>query len=76
MVGTIARPGKPLRAIIKVPKGTLHTVQVGNRIGQNFGTILKISEDGLQIKELIQDDSGEWTESKANMTLTEEGTKQ
>jgi len=76
MVGTITRPGKSLKAIIKAPKGTLYTVQVGDRIGQNFGTILKIGEDGLQIKELIQDGSGEWTESKANMTLAEEGAKQ
>ncbi|MDR3393804.1 MAG: pilus assembly protein PilP [Parasulfuritortus sp.] len=75
MVGTLARPGKPLSAIIKDPKGTLHTVQVGNRIGQNFGTITKITDDSLEIKELVQDGSGEWAESKANMTLAEEGSK-
>ena len=75
MVGTIERPGKPLRAVIRDPRGTLHTVQVGDRIGQNFGTILKIGGDGIDIKELMQDGSGEWTESKANMTLTGEGSK-
>lgn len=75
MVGTIERPGKPLRAVIKDPRGTLHTVQVGDHIGQNFGTILKITGDGLDIKELTQDGSGEWTESKANMTLTGEGSQ-
>lgn len=73
MVGTIERAGKPLRAIVKDPKGTLHTVQVGDRIGQNFGTILKVTADGLDIKELVQDGSGEWIQSKANMTLTGEG---
>jgi type IV pilus assembly protein PilP len=72
MVGTLARPGKPLSAVIKDPKGTLYTVRVGDHIGQNFGTIEKITDDGLEIKELIQDSSGEWTESKANMTLMEE----
>jgi type IV pilus assembly protein PilP len=73
MVGTLSRPGKPLSAVIKDPKGTLHTAQVGDRIGENFGTILKITDDGLEIKELVQDGSGEWIASKANMTLTGEG---
>jgi type IV pilus assembly protein PilP len=75
MVGSLSRPGKPLRAVIKAPNGTLYTVQVGNRIGQNFGTITKITEDGLEIKELIQDGSGEWLGSKANMTLSDAGSK-
>ena len=75
MVGTLEHPGKPLQAVIKDPKGTLHTVQVGDHIGQNFGTILKITGDGLDIKELVQSGDGEWTESKANMTLTGEGSK-
>jgi type IV pilus assembly protein PilP len=75
MVGTLARPGKPLKAIIKDAKGTLYTVQAGDRIGQNFVTIIKITDDNLDIKELVQDGSGEWTESKANMTLSEEGAK-
>jgi type IV pilus assembly protein PilP len=64
-----------LKAIIKDAKGTLYTVQAGDRIGQNFGTIIKITDDNLDIKERVQDGSGEWTESKANMTLSEEGAK-
>lgn len=75
MVGTISRPNKPLSAIIRDPKGALHTVQAGDHIGQNFGTIVKITADGLEIKELVQDGSGEWIPSKANMTLTGEATK-
>jgi type IV pilus assembly protein PilP len=76
MVGTLSRPHTPLLAVIKDPKNVLHTVQVGDRIGQNFGTIEKISPDGLEIKELVPNASGGWETSKANMTLTEEaGTK-
>lgn len=71
LVGSINKPGKPLRAVIKDPKGTLYTVGVGNRIGQNFGIITKINDGGLEIKELTQDSAGEWIESKAVMTLAE-----
>jgi len=71
LVGTIRKPGTPLRAVISDPRGTLHTVKVGDRIGQNFGKIVAISEDGIDIKELVQDSGGEWTESKAMMSMTE-----
>ncbi len=72
LVGSINKPGKPLSAIVKDPKGTLHTVKVGNLIGQNFGKIVAITSEGMEIKELLQDSGGEWTESKAVMSLTEE----
>ena len=75
LVGTMKKPGKPLRAVVKDPKGTLHTIQVGDRIGQNFGKVLTLSEDGVEIKELLQDAGGEWIESKATMSMTEEAPK-
>lgn len=71
LVGTIQKPGKPLRGLVKDPQGTLHTVGIGNRLGQNFGVIIKLNEDGLEIKELVQDSLGDWSESKAVMTLAE-----
>lgn len=73
MVGTLARPNKGLLAVVKDPKNILHTVQVGDRIGQNFGVITKISPDSIDIKELVPDGNGGWLSSKANMTLSEEG---
>ena len=75
MVGTLSRPGKPLFAVIKDPKNTLYTVSVGDHIGQNFGTITKITADGVDIKELLPDGNGGWVSSKANMTLTEENSR-
>jgi type IV pilus assembly protein PilP len=75
MVGTLKKPGQSLRAVIKDPKGTLHTIQVGGRIGQNFGKVIAVSEEGLEIKELMQDAGGEWLESKAMMSMTEETSK-
>ena len=75
VVGTMKKPGQSIRAVIKDPKGSLHTIQVGGRIGQNYGKVVAIREDGLEIKELIQDASGEWGESKAVMSMTEETAK-
>ncbi len=71
LAGSISKPGKPPRMVIKDPKGTLHTVGVGTRIGQNFGVVSAITEGGLEIKELVQDSAGEWIESKAMMSLAD-----
>lgn len=75
LVGTMKKPRSPLRAIVKDPRGILHTVQVGNRIGQNNGIITAITEEGIEIKELIQSGSGEYAESKAVMSMAEVITK-
>ncbi|MDD5365769.1 MAG: pilus assembly protein PilP [Gallionellaceae bacterium] len=75
MVGTMKKAGHALYAVIKDPKGTLHTVKIGGHIGQNYGKVSAINEDGLEIKELIQDASGEWTASTAMMSMNEEAPK-
>lgn len=72
MVGTLEKPGQPIYAVIKqVTKGTLYTVRVGGHIGLNYGKVTAINEDGLEIRELLQDANGEWVASKALMTMTE-----
>lgn len=75
MVGTLSKPKSKLLALVKDPKGALHTVQTGDKIGQNFGTISKITPDGMEIKELVPDGSGGWLSSTASMTLTEQSAK-
>ena len=64
MSGTLSMSGKR-HAIIRDPEGTLHRVSVGARIGQNFGVITSITPQGLEILEITQDSSGNWTKTKA-----------
>lgn len=72
MVGTLRKPGQPIYAIVKhATKGTLYTIRVGGHIGLNYGKVTAINESGMEIKELLQDANGEWTTSKALMTMTE-----
>lgn len=70
MVGTIAKGGQ-LFALVRRPDNTLYRVAKGDHIGQNFGVILSISESSMEIKEIVQDGTGDWTESKASMALQE-----
>lgn len=68
MVGTLSR-GKRALAVIQAPDGTVHQATVGHHLGQNFGMITKISEDKIELIELIQGGLGDWIERQASLAL-------
>lgn len=70
MVGTLAR-GKQAWAVIQAPDGTIHRASVGNHLGQNFGTITRITEEKISLIELIQGAVGDWVEREASVTIAE-----
>lgn len=70
MVGTLAR-GKQAWAVIQAPDGTVHRASVGNHLGQNFGTITRISDDKIDLVELVQGSLGDWVERPASVALAE-----
>ena len=70
MVGTLEK-GKQLFGLIRTPDGAIYRVKKGNYLGQNFGLVVGLSESGIGLKEMVQDGSGDWTESKATMALQE-----
>ena len=69
MVGTLERPGLSY-ALLQVDKAVFQ-VKVGNYIGQNFGMITSITETDVNVKEIVQDASGDWVERKAKLELQE-----
>lgn len=70
MVGTLMR-GKQAWAIIQAPDGTVHRVKVGDYMGQNSGQIVRITEEKVELVELIQGPLGDWVEREANLVLLE-----
>jgi type IV pilus assembly protein PilP len=68
-VGTISK--KRLKyALIKTPDESLRQVRVGNYMGPNFGMIVAINQDAIEIKEVVQDDAtGDWVERDASINL-------
>ncbi len=70
MVGTLMR-GKQAWAVIQAPDGTVHRAQVGDHLGQNSGMVNKITEEKVDLIELIQGSMGDWVEREANLTLLE-----
>jgi type IV pilus assembly protein PilP len=69
MVGTLQKTGLSY-AILQVDKAVFRA-KVGNYIGQNFGMITKVTDTDVEIKEIVRDAAGEWTEREAKLELQE-----
>nr|WP_151449250.1 pilus assembly protein PilP [Lacisediminimonas profundi] len=69
MVGTLQ--SRDLRfALIEVDK-LVYQVKIGNYMGQNFGMVTRITDNEVELKEVVQDAGGEWIERKAKLELQE-----
>lgn len=70
MVGTLSK-GKQAWGIIQTTDGAVYRVQKGNHLGQNFGRITRVTDDKIDIVELIQGAMGEWVEREASIAVQE-----
>ena len=75
MIGMFHINNEPI-AVIKV-QNNVQQVRVGDYIGTDFGRIVAIHESEIDIIELVQDPSGDWTERESVLFLqTWEGPKE
>ena len=70
MVGYLHQ-GNIAYAVILAPDGKLHRVRAGNYIGQDFGKITVVSETEVQIRETVQDSTGDWSVRMSSLQLVE-----
>lgn len=70
MVGTLEQDAQNW-GLIKSNDGTIHRVRLGNYIGRNHGRIIAISEDKIELIELVRQGSG-YLEKVAALALGEE----
>ncbi len=68
MVGTIGT-GPKAQALLEDADGVIHRVHDGNYAGQNYGHIISITEDNIELVELVPDGNGGWMERQANIAL-------
>ena len=71
MVGTIENSAQQW-AIILDPEGLVHRVKPGNYMGRNIGKIISISEDRVELREIVKNAQGRWEERQAAVSLTEQ----
>jgi type IV pilus assembly protein PilP len=70
MVGTLSQKNG-MWAIIKAPDGLVYRVTRNNYLGQNYGRITKISEDKVELVEIVPDGLGGWQERRASLVLAD-----
>ncbi|SHE34512.1 type IV pilus assembly protein PilP [Lampropedia hyalina DSM 16112] len=67
MVGYLQKAGKPTALILV--DGHLYQVVPGNHLGYNMGRIVSIRETQLELKEVVQDATGDWLERSTVLEL-------
>ena len=71
MIGTVNMKSK-LWALVKSADGTVYRVQEGNYMGQNYGKIIRVTADKIELMEIVPDKPGTWREQQMSIMLTEE----
>jgi type IV pilus assembly protein PilP len=70
MVGTVLQ-ADTLWGLVRANDGTIHRVRANNYMGKNFGKIVRIAEDKIELIEIIQDSTNAWRERPATLALAE-----
>jgi type IV pilus assembly protein PilP len=69
MVGTIKREDDQLWALISVPSSGIHKVKEGYYLGQNHGKVVGISQQRIDIIEIVPNGIGGWIERPRSLVL-------
>ena len=69
MVGTLEQ-NQARWGLIRTPNGAVHRVMIGNYLGSNDGRIVSISDEEIQLIEIVADAPGEWRERQAAISIT------
>ena len=71
MVGTVENNNETW-SLVRAPDGIIYRVKPNNYMGQNFGKIVAISDESIDLIETIEDGQGGWLERPASLALSEE----
>tara|TARA_B110000967_G_C18857845_1_gene548244 strand:+ start:943 stop:1464 length:522 start_codon:yes stop_codon:yes gene_type:complete len=70
LVGSLGNPGE-LWGLIKDPMGTVSKVTVGDRIGPDFGQIVKVNKNELVVVEKVSNVKGVWFSQSLSILVRE-----
>lgn len=71
MVGVLER-GDQIWGLVKDPQNIVHRVKVGNHAGTNEGEIMAVSEDKIELLEVVADGMGNYVERNATLGVGEQ----
>ena len=68
-VGVLIKEGRSV-ALVRVD-GKLHQLVPGNHLGQHFGKVTKIEDAQLTLREVVQNELGDWVARQTTLKLQE-----
>ena len=73
MMGTfrMGGGGGELWALVLAPDNVVHRVQKNNYLGTNHGKIVGITEQRIELKEIVPEGPGRWQERESFLSLTQ-----
>ena len=72
MKGILQQEGGIWALVASKEDNTLHRVTIGNYLGRNHGRIIRVTEQRIDLIEIVQDGAGRWIEREASLALTPE----
>lgn len=69
MVGMMQKGGASF-ALLRI-ENSIYRVRAGQHLGQNFGLVTRVTPAAVEIKEMVQDASGDWVERISKLELQE-----
>jgi type IV pilus assembly protein PilP len=70
MVGVLDRDGRRW-SLIDDGAGQIHRITVGNYMGKNHGRVVRVTENRIDVIEIIPDGEGGWVERPRTLSLKE-----
>lgn len=70
MVGTMQKDGQT-SALVRSPDGLVSRIIVGNYLGQNYGQVVAIRGDTVELVEIVPDGLGSWIKRPASLAIVE-----
>jgi type IV pilus assembly protein PilP len=67
MVGTIRKAGV-VYALLQIDR-SVYQVKAGQHLGQDYGLITSVTEEAVNLKEIVQDATGDWVERMSKLEL-------
>ena len=70
MVGSLEQGGERW-ALIRAQDGTLYRTKIGRFIGQDYGKIIRVTENEIVLQETVPDGLGGWVRRQATLSVSE-----
>ncbi|MGZ5201074.1 MAG: pilus assembly protein PilP [Telluria sp.] len=69
MVGAIQKGGVTY-GLVQIDKN-VYQVKSGMRLGENYGLVTRVSDNAIDVREVVQDAGGDWVDRMARLELQE-----